>query len=109
MQALDESRIEGLKEIWEGYIRLEAKLNTDAQTHQDSMMQAVQGVDASIDSAIFVRTHRTPWSAPLDQPFESSPTFNDTVSDFCCMFFSAGPKQKAMRKLILIKMMFYGK
>lgn len=80
MQALDESRIEGLKEVWEGYIRLESKLNTDAQTHLDSMMQAVQAVDTSVDSAIFVRTHRAAWTAPLDLPFESSHTFNDTVS-----------------------------
>jgi len=79
MQALDESRIEGLKEIWEGYIRLESKLTTDAQAHLDSMMRSVQAIDASVDSAIFVRTHRAPWSAPQDQPFESSPTFNDTV------------------------------
>lgn len=79
MQALDESRIDGLKEVWEGYIRLESKLNTDAQTHLDSMLQAVQAVDASIDSAIFVRTHRSAWTAPLDLPFESSHTFNDTV------------------------------
>ncbi|KAG0296963.1 hypothetical protein BGZ96_007999 [Linnemannia gamsii] len=101
MQALDESRIEGLKEVWEGYIRLEAKLNTDAQSHQDSMMQAVQGVDASIDSAIFVRTHRTPWSAPLDLPFESSPTFNDTeelVLDDNASVFLSNKLMKLRRK-----------
>jgi hypothetical protein len=106
MQALDESRIEGLKEVWEGYIRLEAKLNTDAQTHLDSMIQAVQAVDASVDSAIFVRTHRTPWSTPLDLPFESSTTFNDTVSHLCRLFYSAEAKQKVMRKLDLTSVMF---
>ncbi len=82
MQALDESRIEGLKDVWEGYIGLETKLVADAQVHLDSMLHSVRAIDASIDSAVFVRTHKTPWTAPGDQPFESSPTFNDTVS-FC--------------------------
>jgi hypothetical protein len=80
MQALDESRIDGLKEIWTGYIGLESKLTTDAQTHLDAMLSAVYSIDASVDSAVFVRSHRTSWTAPPDLPFESSPTFNDTVS-----------------------------
>ncbi|KAF9108952.1 hypothetical protein BGX29_000040 [Mortierella sp. GBA35] len=101
MQALDESRIEELKEVWEGYIRLESKLTTDAQGHLDSMMQAVQVVDASVDSAIFVRTHRAPWSAPLDHPFESSPTFNDTeelVLDDNARVFLSNKLMKLRRK-----------
>ncbi|KAF9136636.1 hypothetical protein BGX30_010981 [Mortierella sp. GBA39] len=101
MQALDESRIEGLKEVWEGYIRLESKLNTDAQTHLDSMMQAVQAVDVSVDSAIFVRTHRTAWTAPLDLPFESSHTFNDTeelVLDDNARVFLSNKLMKLRRK-----------
>ncbi|KAG9072159.1 hypothetical protein KI688_006383 [Linnemannia hyalina] len=101
MQALDESRIEGLKEVWEGYIRLESKLNTDAQTHLDSMMQAVQAVDASVDSAIFVRTHRAAWTAPLDLPFESSHTFNDTeelVLDDNARVFLSNKLMKLRRK-----------
>lgn len=85
MQALDESRIEGLKDIWEGYIGLETRLVADAQVKLDSMLRAVRAIDASVDSAVFVRTHKTPWTAPADQPFESSPTFNDTVSDFFCL------------------------
>jgi len=79
MQALDESRIEGLKEVWEGYIGLETKLVADAQVHLNSMLQAVRAIDAPTDSVVFVRTHKTPWTAPADQPFESSSTFNDTV------------------------------
>lgn len=80
MQALDESRIEGLKEIWDGYITLETKLTAEARAHLDSMLNGVRAVDASIDSGVYVRSHREPWSAPPDLPFESSPTFNDTVS-----------------------------
>jgi hypothetical protein len=79
MQALDESRIEGLKEIWKGYVGLESKLTADAQMHLDSIMSAICAIDASIDSAVYVRSHKTPWTAPVDLPFESSPTFNDTV------------------------------
>ncbi|KAF9112165.1 SCF ubiquitin ligase complex subunit cdc4 [Mortierella sp. AM989] len=78
MQDLDESRIEGLKEIWESYIGLETKLTADAQTHLDTMVTTVRAIDASVDSTVFVRTNKVPWSAPVDQPFESSPTFNDT-------------------------------
>ncbi|KAI9242515.1 MAG: hypothetical protein BYD32DRAFT_362651, partial [Podila humilis] len=51
MQALDESRIEGLKGIWENYIGLESKLTADMGAHLDSMVQAVRAVDASVDSA----------------------------------------------------------
>ncbi|KAF9933739.1 hypothetical protein FBU30_004540 [Linnemannia zychae] len=101
MQALDESRIDGLKEVWEGYIRLESKLCTDAQGHLDSMMQVVQAVDASVDSAIFVRAHRAPWSAPADLPFESSPTFNDTeelVLDDNARVFLSNKLMKLRRK-----------
>ncbi|KAF9155061.1 hypothetical protein BG015_011199 [Linnemannia schmuckeri] len=101
MQVLDESRIEGLKEIWEGYIRLESKLNTDAQSHLNSMMQAVQAVDASVDSAVFVRAHRAPWSAPLDLPFESSHIFNDTeelVLDDNARVFLSNKLMKLRRK-----------
>lgn len=82
MQVLDESRIEGLKGIWENYIGLESKLTADTQAHLDSMVQAVRAVDASVDSAIFVRSQRKPWTLPPDQPFESSTTFNDTVSQY---------------------------
>jgi len=81
MQALDESRIEGLKEIWGGYIGLEVKLTADAQAHLDSMAAAVNAIDASVDSTVFVRSHRAAWSTPADHAFESSATFNDTVSD----------------------------
>ncbi|KAF8942128.1 hypothetical protein BGZ47_006803 [Haplosporangium gracile] len=101
MQVLDESRTEGLKEIWEGYIRLESKLNTDAQAHLDSMMQAVQAVDASVDSSVFIRTHRAAWSAPLDLPFESSHIFNDTeelVLDDNARVFLSNKLMKLRRK-----------
>ncbi|KAG0270477.1 hypothetical protein BGZ95_001680 [Linnemannia exigua] len=101
MQALDESRIEGLKEIWQGYIHLESKLTTDVQAHLDSMMQAIQAVDASVDSAIFVRSHRAPWQAPLDLTFESSHTFNDTeelVLDDNARVFLSNKLMKLRRK-----------
>ncbi|KAF9904149.1 hypothetical protein EC991_002984 [Linnemannia zychae] len=101
MQALDESRIEGLKEIWQGYINLESKLTTDVQVHLDSMMQAIQAVDASVDSTIFVRTHRAAWQAPLDLPFESSHTFNDTgelVLDDNARVFLSNKLMKLRRK-----------
>ncbi|KAF9361985.1 hypothetical protein BGX26_008157 [Mortierella sp. AD094] len=92
MQDLDESRIEGLKEIWESYIGLEAKLTADAQSHLDSMVNGVHAIDASVDSAVFVRANKVPWSAPVDHPFESSPTFNDTeelvVDDNARVFLS---------------------
>ncbi|KAF9198350.1 hypothetical protein BGZ49_000847, partial [Haplosporangium sp. Z 27] len=78
MQDLDESRIEGLKDIWANYIGLESKLTTDAQSHLELMVNSVNAIDASVDSAVFVRNNKVPWSAPVDQPFESSPTFNDT-------------------------------
>ncbi|KAF9362966.1 hypothetical protein BGX34_005181 [Mortierella sp. NVP85] len=52
MQALDESRIDGLKEIWTGYIGLESKLTTDAQTHLDAMLSAVYSIDASEEIVI---------------------------------------------------------
>ncbi|KAF9132893.1 hypothetical protein BGW39_011079 [Mortierella sp. 14UC] len=101
MQALDESRIEGLKNIWQGYINLESKLTMDVQAHLDSMMQATQAMDASVDSAIFVRTHRAPWQAPLDLPFESSHTFNDTeelVLDDNARVFLSNKLMKLRRK-----------
>ncbi|KAF9438240.1 hypothetical protein BGZ76_009071 [Entomortierella beljakovae] len=78
MQILDESRIDGLKEIWECLVGLETKLTSDAQSHLDSMISSIRSIDASVDSAAFVRANRALWSAPVDQPFESSPTFNDT-------------------------------
>ncbi|KAF9573211.1 hypothetical protein EC968_008849 [Mortierella alpina] len=101
MQALDESRIEGLKGVWEGYIGLESKLVADAQVHLDSMLHAVRAIDASIDSAVFVRTHKTPWTAPADQPFESSSTFNDTeelVVDDNARVFLSNKLMKLRRK-----------
>ncbi|KAG0198886.1 hypothetical protein BGX28_007724 [Mortierella sp. GBA30] len=101
MQALDESRIDGLKEVWEGYITLETKLTHDAQMHLDSMLHAVRAIDASVDSTIFIRTHKTPWTAPMDQPFESSPTFNDTeelVVDENARVFLSNKLMKLRRK-----------
>ncbi|KAF9379631.1 hypothetical protein CPB97_008860 [Podila verticillata] len=101
MQVLDESRIEGLKGIWENYIGLESKLAADAQAHLDSMVQAVRAVDASVDSAVFVRSQRKPWSLPPDQPFESSSTFNDTeelVIDNNAQVFLSNKLMKLRRK-----------
>ncbi|KAF9193140.1 hypothetical protein BGZ51_004112 [Haplosporangium sp. Z 767] len=101
MQALDESRIEGLKDVWEGYVQMETKLTTDAQAHLDSMLRAIHAIDASIDSAIFVRSHKTPWTAPADHPFESSPTFNDTeelVIDDNARVFLSNKLMKLRRK-----------
>ncbi|KAI8603269.1 hypothetical protein EDD21DRAFT_42808 [Dissophora ornata] len=101
MQALDESRIGGLKEIWEGYINLESKLTADAQAHLGSTLNAVHAIDSSVDSAVFVRSNRAPWSAPVDQAFESSPTFNDTeelVVDDNARVFLSNKLMKLRRK-----------
>ncbi|GJJ77311.1 formin-binding protein 1 [Entomortierella parvispora] len=101
MQALDESRIEGLKDVWGGYIGLEAKLTVDAQAHLESMTAAVNAIDASVDSAVFVRSHRAPWSTPPDHAFESSPTFNDTeelVVDDNARVFLSNKLMKLRRK-----------
>ncbi|KAG0042311.1 hypothetical protein BGZ83_000610 [Gryganskiella cystojenkinii] len=101
MQALDESRIEGLKDIWGGYIALEVKLTADAKAKLDSMTAAVSAIDAAVDSAVFVRSRRAPWSTPADQPFESSPTFNDTeelVVDDNARVFLSNKLMKLRRK-----------
>ncbi|KAG0006715.1 hypothetical protein BGZ65_004795 [Modicella reniformis] len=101
MQALDESRIEGLKEIWKGYINLESKMTADTQLHLDLMLNAVGAMDASVDSAVFVRTNRAPWSAPPDLLFESSSVFNDTeelVTDDNARVFLSNKLMKLRRK-----------
>ncbi|KAG0022473.1 hypothetical protein BGZ80_000175 [Entomortierella chlamydospora] len=101
MQDLDESRIEGLKEIWESYIGLETKLTADAQSHLESMVNGVHAIDASVDSAVFVRTNKVPWTTPADHPFESSPTFNDTeelVVDDNARVFLSNKLMKLRRK-----------
>ncbi|KAG0367239.1 hypothetical protein BGZ54_004196, partial [Gamsiella multidivaricata] len=101
MQYLDESRIEGLKEIWEGYIGLESNLTAEAQAHLSSMVNAVRAIDASADSAVFIRSHKAPWIAPVDQVFESSPTFNDTeelVVDDNARVFLSNKLMKLRRK-----------
>ncbi|KAG0292801.1 hypothetical protein BGZ98_002458 [Dissophora globulifera] len=61
MQILDESRIEGLKQIWEGYITLETNLTADARAHLDSMLSSVHAIDATVDSTVFVRANKAPW------------------------------------------------
>ncbi|KAF9405191.1 hypothetical protein BGZ94_003713 [Podila epigama] len=101
MQVLDESRIEGLRTIWENYIGLETKLTADAQAHLDSMLHAVRAVEPSIDSSVFVRSQRRPWNMPADQPFESSSTFNDTdelVVDDNAQVFLSNKLMKLRRK-----------
>ncbi|KAI1318856.1 hypothetical protein EDD11_005702 [Mortierella claussenii] len=101
MQVLDESRIEGLKEIWQGYIALESKLTADAQAHLDSMLNSVRAIDATVDSTVFVRANKTAWSLPADQQFESSPTFNDTeelVVDDNARVFLSNKLMKLRRK-----------
>ncbi|KAI7829549.1 hypothetical protein BC939DRAFT_509470, partial [Gamsiella multidivaricata] len=57
----------------------DSNLTAEAQAHLSSMVNAVRAIDASADSAVFIRSHKAPWIAPVDQVFESSPTFNDTV------------------------------
>ncbi|KAF9172430.1 hypothetical protein BGX21_003829 [Mortierella sp. AD011] len=101
MQDLDESRIEALKEIWESYIGLETKLTAEAQSHLESMVNGVHAIDASVDSAVFVRTNKVPWTTPADHPFESSPTFNDTeelVVDDNARVFLSNKLMKLRRK-----------
>ncbi|KAF9583613.1 hypothetical protein BGW38_009039 [Lunasporangiospora selenospora] len=101
MQALDESRIEGLKQIWLDYIGLEASLTKDSEAHLDSMVNASRSIDPSVDSAVFVRTQRKPWSNPPDLAFQSSPTFNDTeelVVDDNARVFLTNKLMKLRRK-----------
>ncbi|KAG0222948.1 hypothetical protein BGW41_005780 [Actinomortierella wolfii] len=102
MQALEESRVEAMKAIWESYIRLEQKLTQDSNQKLDTMLQAVQGVDASNDSAVFIRSHKTSWTTPADLPFESSHVFNDTgelVNDSDAQVFMSNKLMKLRRKL----------
>ncbi|KAF9971625.1 hypothetical protein BGZ73_005417 [Actinomortierella ambigua] len=102
MQALEESRVEAMKVIWESYIGLEQKLTQDANQKLDAMFQTVQTVDASADSAAFIRTHKSTWAIPSDLPFESSAVFNDTgelVNDNDAQVFMSNKLMKLRRKL----------
>ncbi|KAG0256464.1 hypothetical protein DFQ27_005706 [Actinomortierella ambigua] len=102
MQALEESRVEALKAIWESYIGLEKKLTQDANQKLDAMLQNVQSVDASADSAAFIRSQKSAWTTPADLPFESSQVFNDTgelVNDNDAQVFMSNKLMKLRRKL----------
>jgi hypothetical protein len=107
-------RVNHLKDIINNYLRLEANVLTDSQSHLDKILISVSKISVEEDNALFVKTHKgaEPWQEPFDFKFESSLIFKDTdelVNDEQGKIYMYNKLGKIRGKLSLVENEILGK
>ncbi|CAG8462865.1 5780_t:CDS:10 [Paraglomus occultum] len=71
MQELNENRVRAVKYIWDEYVDFELSALSNSEQHLEIIKQALEEVDETADSELFIKFNKREWQEPPDFEFEA--------------------------------------